>query len=457
MKKLLYLLLMSATISAPAYGMAGRFGAFKNLYSRFTAKTAPISARLFTPKKLAVATGLTLGTGAAVYAYQNPDKVIQKIGMEPSYKALGYIDKKSWLTNHYAKNIAKVDIVTFEETLKQDPEAIHILTQAAAQNIDKTDHSILHQIINKNPQAAQIFTQPAALHFDQIDADILIRILDKNPAAAQFFTQPAAQHITTVNPLVFMNILKQNPEAAKVFTQPAAQHIDKVNAHILRQIMSQNPEAAQIFTEPIALHLDQIPTDILKSILDKNPQAYLQFFLCSAAIQEAVHCEIKQPRGISHFSNIFSSKIFLKNFVIKKELDRLFGAKILNDVIEKNNLDLLFVPHKCACVLDGDIKTVATKLSNLSNKPFNLAQIRQLYVLFKRTNYWDIKAGNIIQTTDGRVAIIDTEMRGFATNEINFAPMMWWYLRTEPAAREYLEKKIIKQMSKNSRAWYVIR
>ena len=273
MKKLLYLLLLLSTITAPAYGMGGRFSAFKNLYSRFSTKATPTSARLFTPKKLAVATGLTLGTGAAVYAYQNPDKVIQKIDMKPSYKALGYINQKSWLTHYYAKNITTLDQDTFEKILQEDPEAIHVLTQAAAQHIDKVDWNILEKIINKNPDAAKIFAPPAAQHIDKVDLRMLMKIMEQIPDAAQIFIQPAAQHIDKVHWWVLYHLLYKNPQAAEIFTQAAAQRIDKVNCGILAEIIERNPKAAQIFTQPAAQHIDKVDTYVLTKIIDKNPEA----------------------------------------------------------------------------------------------------------------------------------------------------------------------------------------
>ena len=278
MKKLFYLMLMAATITAPAYGMAGRFGAFKNFYSRFTTKASPATSKsFFTTKKLAVATGLAWGTGAA-YAYQNPDKVIQKMGITPSYKALDYINKKSWLTNYYAKNITTLDVSTFLKILEEDSEAIQALTQAAAQHIDKTSFYILQQIINKNPQAAQIFTQPAAQHIDKIDKYILNIILELNPQAAQAFTQPAAKNILELSSWFLEKIIELNPQAAQVFTQPATQHIVELSSQFpgrefLETIMKKNPAAAKVFTQSAAEHIDEISVPFLKKIMELNPQA----------------------------------------------------------------------------------------------------------------------------------------------------------------------------------------
>lgn len=179
--------------------------------------------------------------------------------------------------------------------------------------------------------------------------------------------------------------------------------------------------------------------------LFNTSKTYLQNFPCSSMVQDTVKQEMQHAEETAY------GRMFLKNFVIKPQLNRLDGAAIINKAIATNNLNLLFVPHKCACVLDNKVSLVAARVS-VVDEPFDLPQVQQLCSLIKKTIFFDTHGGNIKQTSDGRVAIIDTEMRGFGKKKeyrLQGLYVMKINLNMEPEARNYLKEEIQNETIRN--------
>jgi len=104
---------------------------------------------------------------------------------------------------------------------------------------------------------------------------------------------------------------------------------------------------------------------------------------------------------------------------------RITGIKILQECITKNKLDLIFLPAKriYRVLLDrvkrhdiGRIPRefcIAQKIKGIEGKAINLKQAKQLCILAKETNFYDLHRGNLILCGDERIAIIDTGEEGF--------------------------------------------
>lgn len=283
MKKLLMYLLLTALSATPAYGFAGRFGAYtKNLYQKASTRFVPAPAtvslgykRFLTPKA-AVATGLAIA--GTTYAYKNPEKVAGLIGIDQTYSILNVVNKKSLLTEHYAKNITTLNAENFNKIIKQDPQAAKVLTPYAAQHIDEMNPFVLIAIIDEYPEAAKIFTQPAAQHIDTMHPMVLGKILAVNPEAAISFYQTTALHFDKMNPWFFLKNMCKIPQACEPITQAASLnilHIYKNNSFIFDVIMIMYPPAERIFQQSaiqqIRQNIAQIDPEVLKYFMYKDP------------------------------------------------------------------------------------------------------------------------------------------------------------------------------------------
>ena len=357
-------------IAGTASCFAGKFGPYtKNLHTRFSTKAMPVTKatptnykRFFTYKALAT-TGIVIGAGAAAsstgwalgalfYAYNNPKEFIEReVGIEASYKALDCINKRSWLTNYYAKNITRLDHPTFNEIIKQDPEAIHILTLAAAQHIDKVDWRILETIIKKNPPAIHILTQAAAQHIDKMHWFILETIINKNLQAVQIFTPAAAQHIDKMSWYMLETIINKNPQAVQVFTQAAAQHIAQMDPNVLQEIMIQNPRAKQIFTEALDAFIKDLKNE--SESLNKLMIFAKYKIITGKDIPKTVFQNDSSSQTTSHFATNYPTIMqqFGKTLLSNPEAVT-FLEKIFNQEKKEIAEDRYIFYH--ACKWDGD-------------------------------------------------------------------------------------------------------
>lgn len=187
-----------------------------------------------------------------------------------------------------------------------------------------------------------------------------------------------------------------------------------------------------------------------QSINAKKDEYYLQKFPCFSYIQSQINEITNSGKGVRLIHAYGGASILkgLQGFFVKEELHRLDGAEIMRNAIKKYNYDLLYVPYKCAAPINNKLWVVSAEVSKISNKPFNLDQIKQLCGLVKKTRYWDPHDRNVMNMEDGHVALIDTKMTRFDDNKklrINGLYRMQGNLIMEPSAKKYLQKEIEKE------------
>ncbi|MFZ5954648.1 MAG: hypothetical protein ACOYT8_06155 [Candidatus Dependentiae bacterium] len=103
---------------------------------------------------------------------------------------------------------------------------------------------------------------------------------------------------------------------------------------------------------------------------------------------------------------------WLKGYMVKLNVDRLKGAEILNRCIQENNLDLIAIPKQW--VFQNYV--VAEKIEGTHDDVITLKKAQQLWTIVEKTHYIDLKPANLIHCANGKIAIIDTELRSFKLN-----------------------------------------
>lgn len=118
---------------------------------------------------------------------------------------------------------------------------------------------------------------------------------------------------------------------------------------------------------------------------------------------------------------------WLQGYCIKYGIERVENAQKLKNVIEKRKLDLLAVPDKYlypVCdsmeIVSNDTHVVIAKVvKGKSGKGIGLSldQLKQLYQLAILGGHYDLHIGNMVNTQEGKVFIIDTDKLSMPTLE----------------------------------------
>lgn len=204
---------------------------------------------------------------------------------------------------------------------------------------------------------------------------------------------------------------------------------------------------------PLPTYDTQLTTDV-KNVLDAHCEELARAMDC-VLVKHFAYGTIAEPiRNVASFD-------WLPRYLVKQDpYSRMKGAKILRDVIEENNLDLITLPKMWqyevpmqkirpallkALVLCPRSLCIAECLEGDVEKPITLEQAKQLCLLFAKSKYSDGKGINLLRCPDGTIGMIDTEIRSF--NECGNGNLEY-FLNTcalEPDAREYIESVIVEQ------------
>ncbi len=187
-------------------------------------------------------------------------------------------------------------------------------------------------------------------------------------------------------------------------------------------------------------------------------QYYLDTYPAPAELQQMVQLETffgqKKIAEIAHREHGRAYTIHtIPGFYFKPELDRVAGAQILQHIIEQEGYNLLFVPQKYIVGSNNDAWVAAQMVGNICEQPLNKLQIQQLCGLVKKSYFIDTHAGNILPMADGRVALIDTELDGFAHDKkvrIDGLFRMLCSLTMTSEARTFLMQEIERERFRNN-------
>ena len=161
---------------------------------------------------------------------------------------------------------------------------------------------------------------------------------------------------------------------------------------------------------------------------------------------------------------------WLPGYIIKSNCLRLRGADILKSCIEEHGLHLLSVPSHALVTCKAKVPEptsedlwwnvwlpasmcVAEYIEGDHEGKMTLEQTRQMVVLLTEAEKTFVEGHktNFVHTSDGKLSIIDTEMRGFLSKDIvSHAPqaaLCFLYTQNEfePEAEEYLRAEILER------------
>ncbi len=91
---------------------------------------------------------------------------------------------------------------------------------------------------------------------------------------------------------------------------------------------------------------------------------------------------------------------------------RLRKAKKINEVIQRNNGSCFFVPRKYLLEHKGNYFVVAKRITGTPLKNINelsSKEKKELFTIILEANYFNLKMKDYIRTSDGRIAIVDTQ------------------------------------------------
>lgn len=141
-----------------------------------------------------------------------------------------------------------------------------------------------------------------------------------------------------------------------------------------------------------------------------------------AAILDSHHEEIDKVLKKAHESGrtLHTTWNFpwLSDYMVKINIDRIYGMEKMQRCIEKHNLDLIMVPDKRIYHIKGrptkltsnNYLVVVKKIkTDPDRQPMSLRLIKQLVTLMKETEYISVTSSNYIRTFHGKIAMIDTE------------------------------------------------
>ena len=141
-----------------------------------------------------------------------------------------------------------------------------------------------------------------------------------------------------------------------------------------------------------------------------------------AEILDNHHEEIDQVLRKAHESGRMQHTTWnfpwLSDYMVKLNIDRIYGMEKMQRCIDKFNLDLIMVPDKRIYHIKGrpskltsnNYLVVVKKIkTDPDRQPMSLRLIKQLVTLMKETEYISVTSSNYIRTFHGKIAMIDTE------------------------------------------------
>jgi hypothetical protein len=104
---------------------------------------------------------------------------------------------------------------------------------------------------------------------------------------------------------------------------------------------------------------------------------------------------------------------WLPNHIMKSKPSRLQGSLLIKKCARECNCNLVDTPTKQLYKTSWGDFYIVEKEINFSRQPLSLQQIKQLYKVFKKTDYQDINPGAVLNTQEGIAYIVDTEHDSF--------------------------------------------
>ncbi len=175
-------------------------------------------------------------------------------------------------------------------------------------------------------------------------------------------------------------------------------------------------------------------TSYATELLSPEDEAFIKKYSAPAYIVEALdrhvdkflsiteECEIRQCRiHNGHERHLVWQYSELPNYLVKYGLGRIYGRKKMQQCIEENNLDRLYVPKKYIYHIKGRARAltssnylvVAEKVGSAKSKRLDAEQVCQICTLLRETGYNDFKVKNVRWLSGGKIAFIDTEIEAF--------------------------------------------
>jgi len=150
---------------------------------------------------------------------------------------------------------------------------------------------------------------------------------------------------------------------------------------------------------------------------------------------------------------------WLPGYILKKNTDRIEGAKIFSGIIDKHNLKFVTIPEQWIYTIPPQRNAprdkhlvVAKKLEGTFSKPINLEQAQDIatllkYARYKGEYYGDTHNGNLLHQANGKIGFIDTEASlGFSCPTYSQALQnLLWFHEMDPQAELFIKTEIDKQ------------
>jgi hypothetical protein len=157
-----------------------------------------------------------------------------------------------------------------------------------------------------------------------------------------------------------------------------------------------------------------LPSEVIQ-VLDQHADELIQ--MLKNCRESEGHCPTET--GIRHFP-------WLPQYLVKHTIDRLEGVEILQKCIEYYSLDRLTVPKKYLYHVPGrpsklsnaNYLVIVPVIKRMPERPLTVEEVEQLCVLIHETYFWDIYSENLFFSEDGKITLIDTELRSFKKHKI---------------------------------------
>lgn len=167
---------------------------------------------------------------------------------------------------------------------------------------------------------------------------------------------------------------------------------------------------------------------ILSNVLSvqcRSEEEFIKKYLVDADVaeildshHEEIHRVLKQARENGRTQHTTWNFRWLPDYMVKLNIDRLYGMEKMQRCIEKFNLDLIMVPDKriyhiksrpTALSSENYLVVVKKIETDPHRQPMSLRLVKQLITLMKETEYISVTSANYIRTYHGKIAMIDTE------------------------------------------------
>lgn len=146
---------------------------------------------------------------------------------------------------------------------------------------------------------------------------------------------------------------------------------------------------------------------------------------------------------------------WLPGFIMKHEHGRVIGSLLIRNAAQKHGCNLVTAPPAQWYNTQWGQRCSVERMIQISKVPFSIQQAKQLYKICKVTNYSDIHDGNIFNTSDGIMTIVDTERHSFMYNgvytKLDYLQFMK-NLNFTHDAQQWLQKKIKKYEKKGMKS-----